>query len=93
VNIQKIFAALDEDSQNSALGIMCREFEAQGYTVALNKRQVTADEIFEGRHSDIETQLGALTVTLYKNGGIEQEFSIEFEDFHEPVFKKLFSLS
>ncbi len=90
MNIQKIFDALNEDIQNSTLGTLCRELEAQGYSVAINKKQVTADEIFEGKHSDLEDQ-DVLAISLYKNGVIEQEFSIEFEDFNEPVFKKVLS--
>ncbi len=91
MDIQKIFQALDEDSQNSALGIMCRELEAQGYSVAINGKQVTADGIFEGKHGDIENKLSVLNITLYRNGVTEQEFALEFEDFHEPVFKRAVS--
>lgn len=88
MNIQKIFNALQDDDDNSGLGIICNELEIQGYSVKIDNIPVKANEIFEGKHENLENKLGLLYVVLIKNAQVEQEFSIEFIEFHEIIFKQ-----
>jgi hypothetical protein len=90
MNIQKIFDALDEDQDNSALGIICRELEAQGYNVKIAEanRPVTAEGFFGGKHADVEDRIGPLNISLMKKGVLVQNFCIEFIEYHEIIFKK-----
>ena len=88
MNAQKIFDILHEDQDNTALGIICGELEEQGYKVQIDGREVTSAEIFDGDHKDLEDKLGPLDVSLYKDGSLEQEFSLEFIDPHEVVIER-----
>ena len=88
MNIQRIFQALEEDSDNSALGIITAELEEQGYSVRVNETPVNSEAIFEGKYSKIEKDMKPLRISLFKKGQMEQEFSIEFVEYHEIVFKK-----
>lgn len=87
MNVQEIFNALALDDENSALGIICTELENQGYAVAINGMNVTGEKFFDGEYSDIEESLEPLKITLLKDGKIEQEFMIEFIEFHDIVIK------
>jgi len=88
MNIQKIFEALKEDEQNSALGIICGELEAQGYTVAIDGVPVTSSGFYNSEFPQLEKKMGAMDVAIFKNAGLEQEFSLEFTDYHEVVLKR-----
>ena len=88
MNIQRIFEALEEDSQNSALGIICTELEAQGYTVQMNDIPVNSERFFEGDFTDIEKDNNPVNVKIFREAKFEQTFSIEFIDFHEIAIKK-----
>jgi hypothetical protein len=83
MNVQKIFEALELDSQNSALGIICTELERQEYTVHMNAIPLTSESFFEGELTDIENKTDPINVEIFKDGNLEQKFSIEFTDFHE----------
>ena len=43
MNIEKIFTALREDEMNSALGIICSEFEHQGSKIEIEGIEVTSE--------------------------------------------------
>ena len=93
MNVQKIFQALNEDEQNSALGIICRELEKQGYDVSIDGVKVTSEGFFNGEHEEIEKKNGPLNVFLMKASAVqkikfEQEFCIEFTDFHKFIIKQ-----
>jgi hypothetical protein len=88
MNVQKIFDMLQEDQENSALSIICGEMEEQGYKIRLDGRDVTSAEIFDGDHVDLEDKVGPLNVSLYKNGSLEQEFTLEFIGDHEVVIER-----
>lgn len=88
MNVQKIFMALEEDTQNSALGIICGELEIQGYSVTMNGMPVSSEGFYSGKYSEIEKDLKLIEVGILKNDILEQEFSIEFIDFHEFIIKK-----
>ncbi len=88
MNIQKIFQALEEDSENSAQGIICQELESQGYRLKMNGIDVDSDGFFEGAYKEIEKDLTPIKITLFKEGKKEQEFRIEFIEFHEIIIKK-----
>jgi hypothetical protein len=83
MNVQTIFDALDEDMGNSALGVICGELERQGYEIAINGQSVTSDDFFNDELNEIEMQMQPLNVSLYKKATLEQEFSIEFFDYHK----------
>ena len=88
MNVQKIFDRLHEDKKNSELGIICGELEEQGYKVMLDGREVTSAEIFDCDHEDLEDKVGPVNVSLYKNGSLEQEFTLEFVGDHEVVIER-----
>ena len=88
MNVQKIFERLHEDQKNSELGIICAELEEQGYKVVFDGRAVTSAEIFDGDHEDLEDKVGPVNVSLYKDGALEQEFTLEFVDNHEVVIER-----
>ena len=88
MNVQKIFNMLQEDQDNTALGIICAELEEQGYKVQIDGKDVNSAEIFDGGHKDLEDKLGPLNVALYRDGSMEQEFSLEFLDDHEVVIER-----
>jgi hypothetical protein len=48
MNIQKVFEALDEDQDNSAIGIICAALERQGYKVRIERMGVALRDIFDG---------------------------------------------
>jgi hypothetical protein len=83
MNVQRLFDALNEDQQNSALGIICHELEDQGYRVSVNGKPVISEGFFSGEYSEIEKHLGPLNVSLMRNDLLEQEFVLEFIDFHQ----------
>lgn len=87
MNIEKIFKALEEDSNNSALGIICQQLEKQGYIVSINEEAVSSEGIFEERHPELES-LSQVDISLKRGKKMEQSFSIEFTDFHEIVIMK-----
>lgn len=89
MNVEKIFEALQEDKQNSVLGIICSELERQNYSVTINGQKVTSIGFFNGKHSALEKQKGPFNVTLKKGNLIEQEFDIEFIDYREVIIKRL----
>ena len=88
MNVQKIFDMLQEDQDNTALGIICAELEEQGYKVRIDGKDVNSAEIFDGGHKDLEDKPGPLNVALYRDGSMEQEFSLEFIDDHEVVIER-----
>ncbi len=88
MNVQKIFNALHEDQDNSALGIICAELEEQGYTVHVDDEEVNSADIFDGRNKGLEEKLGPLSVSLFKDGALEQEFTLEFVESHEVVIER-----
>jgi len=88
MNVQKIFDALQEDQKSTALGIICGELEEQGYKVWFDGREVSSAEIFDGDHEDLEDKVAPLNVSLYKDGSIEQEFTLEFIDDREVVIER-----
>ena len=83
MNVESIFQALEQDMDNSGLGIICRELETQGYSVAINGVNVTSDEIFSGDHAELENDLNTLKFSLSKAGRREQDFSVKFLDYHQ----------
>lgn len=87
MNVEKVYRALSEDDQNSALGIMTAELNAQGYSVSIDGKVVEADGFFEGNYPDLENKLGVLTISLFKGNILDQEFCIEFNDFHQFTIK------
>ena len=89
MNVEKIFDALHEDKQNSVLGIICSELERQDYSVTINGQKVTSAGFFNGRHSGLEKQKGPFNVTLRKGNSTEQEFDIDFIDYHEVAIKRV----
>ena len=89
MNIQKIHKALDEDQDNSALGIICNQLEEQGYGVNIDGKPVSSRGFFNGEYSEIEKKLGSLRLSLIKRNNLEQEFVIEFTDFHKFVIKSV----
>lgn len=88
MNIQKVFNALEADMNSSALGIICAELESQGYSVSIDGTPVTSDGFFSEDFSEIEAMMGPINLCLLRNRKVEQEFSIEFRDFHEVIFLK-----
>ncbi len=88
MNVQKIFDMLQEDQDNTALGIICAELEEQGYKVRVDGQDVSSADIFDGRHEHMEDKLGPLNVALYRDGSMEQEFSLEFVDDREVVIER-----
>jgi hypothetical protein len=87
MNIQKIFKALEEDTENSALGIICQQLEEQGYKVFINGKAVSVKGFFEDAYPELES-LSQLYICLKKGEKIEQEFILEFTDFHEIAIKR-----
>jgi len=87
MNVQKIFNALIEDQGNSALGIICSELEAQGYKVAIDGEKVDSDGFFNEKYPEIEKKMGSLNISLFRDDVLEQEFVIQFTDFHKFMIK------
>lgn len=88
MNIQKIYEALEQDDQNSALGIITAELESQGYQVKIDGAPVESNELFEGNYPQLENKMDAVEVALFVNGTLEQQFAIEFVDFHDFIIKR-----
>lgn len=88
MNIQKIYKALTEDEGNSAVGIILSELENQGYSVLVNDVPITSEAVFNGEKEDIEA-LNELKISLLKAETIEQEFYIEFVEFHDFIIKNI----
>lgn len=84
MNVQKIFDALEEDQDNSALGILCQELENQGYIVQMDDVKVTSDSIFDGAHQNIENKIDPINISLLDgHNQVIQTFSVKFSDYHE----------
>ena len=88
MNVQKIFDRLHEDKKNSELGIICGELEEQGYKIQFDNQEVTSAGIFDGDYEDLEDKVGPINVSLYKDGALEQEFTLEFVDDREVVIER-----
>ena len=88
MNVQKIFEMLQEDRDSTALGIISAELEEQGYRVRVDGTDVNSADIYDGKHKDLEDKLGPLNIALYRDGSLEQEFSLEFVDDHEVVIER-----
>jgi hypothetical protein len=88
MNVQKIFDMLQEDQENTALGIICAELEEQGYKVQIDGRDISSADVYDGGQKDLEEKLGPLNVGLFKDGSLEQEFSLEFIDDREVVIER-----
>jgi hypothetical protein len=80
MNVQKIFDALHEDTDNSALGIICYELESQGYEVMIDELNVSAEGFFNGDHVDLEEKRESLKFSLLKDGGWDKKFWINFSN-------------
>jgi hypothetical protein len=89
MNVQKIFDALELDHPNPRLRIICAELESQGYSVSINEAPVISDGFILGAHENFEEPLTPLNFSLFRNGVLEQEFAVEFVDFHEIVLRKV----
>ena len=89
MNIQKIFEELKSDNQNSALGIICRELESQGYTVEIDGIKVDSDGFFNGDNLEMEQKLGPLNLSLFRDNKLVQKFAVEFVEFHEIIFRRM----
>ena len=83
MNVEKIFNALKDDDQNSGLGIICADLESQGYIVSIDGISVKSGGFFEGKYEDLESRLGPLKISLFRDGKLEQKFAVEFIDFHD----------
>ncbi|HTY11482.1 MAG TPA: hypothetical protein VMF88_10460 [Bacteroidota bacterium] len=88
MNIQKLYDALDADEMNSSLGIICAELESQGYAVMINDGEVRSEEFFDGEHKDLEQEFIPIKMSLYRAENFEQQFVIEFTEYHDFVIKK-----
>ncbi len=88
MNVQRIFDTLQEDQDSPPLGIICAELEEQGYKVQIDDRQVNSADVYDGRAKELEEKVGPLNVALYKDGSLEQEFSLEFLDDREVVIER-----
>ena len=88
MNAQKIFDMLQEDREGPALGVICAELEEQGYSVRVDGKDVNSADIYDSRHKNLEDKLGPLDIALYRDGSLEQEFSLEFIDDHEVVIER-----
>jgi len=89
MNIQRVFESLEEDNSNSALGIICSELESQGYSIKVDGIPVSSEALFNGDHRDLEGKIGEFNLSLMKSEKLEQEFAIEFVDFHEFILKRI----
>jgi hypothetical protein len=88
MNVQRIFDMLQEDQDSPPLGIICAELEEQGYKVRIDDRDINSADVYDGREKDLEEKVGPLNVGLYKDGLLEQEFSLEFIDDREVVIER-----
>ncbi len=88
MNVQRIFDSLHSDQENSAVGIICAELEEQGYKVQIDGNFINSADVYDGRHKDLESKAGPLTVALYRHDDMEQEFSIEFIEDHEIAIER-----
>lgn len=88
MNIQKVFDTLQDDMDNSGLGIICCELEMQGFSVYIDNIPVKTDDIFEDKHVDLENKMGLLDFIILKDDKVVREFSIDFVDFHQIVLKE-----
>ena len=89
MNIQKLYDALDTDEMNSSLGIICAELENQGYIVSINDRKVSSQDFFNEGQEDLEEELFSIKMSLYRSENIEQEFVIEFTEYHDFVIRRM----
>lgn len=88
MNIEKIYSALKEDQMNSALGIITLELEAQGYEIKIEGIKITSEEVFENKFPSLEEIAEPLNIILFKDGKVEQKFSIDFIEYHKIIFKE-----
>jgi len=57
-------------------------------TIAARRADPCLRGLPDGRHADLENRIGPLNVTLYKGEAIEQEFAVEFTDYHYVAFRQ-----
>ncbi len=88
MNVQKIFEMLKEDQDSPALGIICAELEEQDYKVEVDGQEINSADVYDGKHKDLEAKPGPLNIGLYRDGQLEQEFSLEFLDDREVVIER-----
>ena len=88
MNIENLFDALKKDEMNSALGILCAEFEKQGYSVTINNIEVSSQEFFNNKLETLEQSAKDFNVLLKKENNFEQEFLISFIDYHQFILKE-----
>lgn len=88
MNVEKLYEALDEGRMNSALGTLCAELENQGYSVAIGGRKVSSEELVDGKHEDLEQGFAPIKIALYRGKLLEQEFAVQFTEYHEFIIKK-----
>jgi hypothetical protein len=53
----------------------------------IDEKNVSSEGFFNGDHVDLEEKLEPLKISLLKNGELEQEFLVEFVEFHDIVIK------
>jgi len=87
MNIEKIFNALESDEMNSALGIICRELEGQGYKVKIEDIEVTSEEIFNGKAEYLEQYPDRYKVEAKSLEGEKQKFYLRFTDYHKFIIE------
>ncbi|MBW1699859.1 MAG: hypothetical protein JRH18_08680 [Deltaproteobacteria bacterium] len=64
------------------------ELEAQGYTVAIKGIPVTSSGFYNDEFQQIEKKMEPLDIALSQSGELEQEFCLEFTDYHEIILKR-----
>ena len=88
MNKQTIFSALANDLDNSALGIICSELEAQGYEVTMEGQKVSANEFWDGSLSELETKL-SISLELVGPEQTVEKYLMEFVEFHEVIISDI----
>jgi len=88
MNIEKVFNALLFDEMNSALGILCKELESQGYEIEIEGIQVKSEQIFENKLPSLEEVTEPLNIKLFRNSIEVQKFSIQFTEYHKINFRE-----
>jgi hypothetical protein len=87
MNIQKIFAAVDEDEMNSPIPSIIYELEQQGYKVKMEGLEVTASDMAEEIFSDLERAVNEYNIELLKENEPQQKFKLVFTDYHKFNFQ------
>ena len=88
MNFQKLYDVLEENEMDSALALIVREMENQGYKADVLGIPVTSNELFDGKYDDIYKLNEPITFALYKNEKLEQEFDIIFTDYHKILIQQ-----